>query len=118
MPPFVLAKATADSMVRSSNFSLNSTVSDSPVLMRCGRFINLDFCNIYLLWCDKASQYGRCCQLSCILYLKASIILFFLSSINLEYSLKSHSPSGIKCIFLSSSLCVLIHSANGLFDFD
>jgi len=39
MPLFVLAKATADSIVRSSNFSLNSTVSDSPVLMRSGRFI-------------------------------------------------------------------------------
>src|SRR5665811_1481275 len=38
-PPLVLAKATKDSMHRSSNFSLNSMVSDSPVLMRSGRFI-------------------------------------------------------------------------------
>jgi len=37
----VLAKATADSMVRSLNFSLNSTVSDSPVLMRSCRFMIL-----------------------------------------------------------------------------
>lgn len=55
VPPFVLEKATADSMVRSSNFSLNSNVSDSPVLMRSGRFIFLvvwfEDINI-ILFCD------------------------------------------------------------------
>ena len=39
--PFPLAKASADSTVFSSNFYLNSRVSDSPPLMISWRFIVL-----------------------------------------------------------------------------